>query len=121
MQCLHLRRPVPVCRAGYHFLSLNKGVKYDEQKQAYIDHTAGSVILIKSTNTEITLDAAYETKHGLFVTMENGAVWNVTGESRISGLTFTDDCTINGTIMVDGEAVEAAGEYAGDIVIVPAE
>ena len=198
-------------------LSLNRGVKYDDQKQAYIDHTEGSVVLIKSTNTEITLeesemiadpngtgytfqtvynndnmfmltvpegeqypgihvnavastieggiahedyqrdfyltldgstftgdmneydcahwneaaaaegfdeyalDAAYETKHGLFVTMTNGASWNVTGESRISGITFEEGCTINGTITVDGETVDAAGEYTGDIVIVPAE
>ncbi|MCD7748682.1 MAG: hypothetical protein LUH42_01370 [Oscillospiraceae bacterium] len=36
-------------------LSLDQGVEYDEQKQAYIDHTAGSVILIKSTNTDIQL------------------------------------------------------------------
>ena len=198
-------------------LSLNAGVKYDDQKQAYIDHTAGSVVLIKSTNTEITLedteviadpagtgyafqtvynndnafmltvpegeqypgihvnaagstieggiahedyqrdfyltldnstfngdmneydcahwneaaaaegfdeyalDAAYETKHGLFVDMKNGAVWNVTAESRISGITFEDGCTINGTITVDGEVVEAAGEYTGEIVVTPAE
>lgn len=37
-------------------LGLDKGIVYDDQKQAYIDHTAGSVILIKSTNTDITLN-----------------------------------------------------------------
>jgi hypothetical protein len=36
-------------------LSLDMGIAYDAQKQAYIDHTAGSVILIKSTNTQIDL------------------------------------------------------------------
>lgn len=36
-------------------LNLDMGVAYDAQKQAYIDHTAGSVILIKSTNTDIQL------------------------------------------------------------------
>ena len=36
-------------------LTLDQGVAYDAQKQAYIDHTAGSVILIKSTNTDIQL------------------------------------------------------------------
>lgn len=36
-------------------LDLNVGVKYDDQKQAYIDHTNGSVILVKSTNTDIRL------------------------------------------------------------------
>ncbi len=36
-------------------LDLDRGVAYDAQKQAYIDHTAGSVILIKSTNADIDL------------------------------------------------------------------
>ncbi len=37
-------------------LDLDMGIAYDAQKQAYIDHTAGSVILIKSTNTDIALE-----------------------------------------------------------------
>ena len=37
-------------------LSLDGAVEYDPPKQAYIDHTAGSVILIKSTNTDVYLD-----------------------------------------------------------------
>ena len=36
-------------------LDLNMGVEYDAPKQAYIDHTAGSVILIKSTNASLHL------------------------------------------------------------------
>ncbi len=36
-------------------LDLDMGVEYAAQKQAYIDHTAGSVILVKSTNTDIRL------------------------------------------------------------------
>ena len=36
-------------------LDLNVGVKYDDQKQAFIDHTNGSVILVKSTNTDIII------------------------------------------------------------------
>ena len=39
-------------------LSLDMGVAYDGQKQAYIDHTAGSVILVKSTNADIRLNGA---------------------------------------------------------------
>ncbi len=39
-------------------LSLDMGIVYDDQKQAYIDHSAGSVILIKSTNTDIELIAS---------------------------------------------------------------
>lgn len=37
-------------------LSLDRGVEYEPQKQAYIDHSAGSVILIKSTNVDMKLD-----------------------------------------------------------------
>ena len=37
-------------------LGLDRGVAYDAPKQAYIDHTAGSVILVKSTNTDISLE-----------------------------------------------------------------
>lgn len=36
-------------------LSIDMGIAYDAQKQAYIDHTAGSVILVKSTNTVIDM------------------------------------------------------------------
>ena len=39
-------------------LDLNVGVKYDDQKQAYIEHTNGSVILVKSTNTDIIISAS---------------------------------------------------------------
>ncbi|MCF0229837.1 MAG: hypothetical protein HUJ76_09140 [Parasporobacterium sp.] len=37
-------------------LSLDKNVKYADPQQAYIDHTKGSVILIKSTNTDISIE-----------------------------------------------------------------
>ncbi len=37
-------------------LALDKHVQYEPQQQAYIDHTAGSVILIKSTDSDIILE-----------------------------------------------------------------
>lgn len=37
-------------------LSLGKNVKYPAERQAYIDHHNGSVILIKSSNADIVLD-----------------------------------------------------------------
>ena len=39
-------------------LDLDMGVEYAAQKQAYIDHTAGSVILVKSTNTDIVVSGS---------------------------------------------------------------
>lgn len=195
-------------------MSLDKGVTYEAGKQAYIDHTMGSVILIKSTNIDMTLensevvpdaagtgylvqtvynndtmfmnavpdgeqypgvkitmkdmtvagdiahedyqrdfyltlenaeltgamneydcehwnavsaaegftayclDASYATHHGLYVTLADGAVWNVTGESVLSGLVIGEGCKLNGTLTVDGVEVEAVpGEYTGAIVI----
>ena len=200
-------------------LSLDRGVSYDAQKQAYIDHTEGSVILIKSTNVEMELtdceviadaagtgylvqtvynndtmfmnavpdgetypgihismkdmdiagdiahedyqrdfnltlsgttyagavneydcahwnevsaaegftdyclDASYETYHGMHITLENGSVWTVTGESTLTSLVIGEGCTVNGVMTVDGKEVtpEAGKTYEGTIVISPTE
>ncbi len=37
-------------------LSLDQGIEYEAQKQAYIDHTMGSVILVKSTNIDMSIE-----------------------------------------------------------------
>ena len=37
-------------------LSLDQNIAYDAPKQAYIDHTAGSVILVKSTNVDMLFE-----------------------------------------------------------------
>ena len=39
-------------------LSLDKNVKYPAERQAYINHHSGSVILVKSANADIVLDKA---------------------------------------------------------------
>ena len=197
-------------------LDLDMGVEYPAQKQAYIDHTAGSVILVKSTNTDIeitgseltadprgtgaiihtvynndtmfmntvpdgaqypgvritlrdmdaagdvihedyqrdmtltlsgasltgavngydcahwnkaaaaegftdyALDAAYAAPHGVRVVLEDGASWNVTGGSTLTGLTIGEGCAVSGSMTVDGVPVAIApGEYAGSIVLAP--
>lgn len=51
--------------------------------------------------------------------LEEGSVWNVTGTSYLSGLSFTKDCKIAGTITVNGTPVEAPGSYVGQIVVTP--
>lgn len=197
-------------------LDLDMGVEYDAQKQAYIDHTAGSVILVKSTNTEIeltrtsleadprgtgaiihtvynndtmfmnavpdgeqypgvkvsmtdmeaagdvihedyqrdmylvlsnsalsgaimaydcdhwnavaaaegfsdyALDASYATPHGVSLTLEDGASWTVTGESRLASLTVGAGCSVSGSMTVDGVPTPIGeGTYTGVIVITP--
>lgn len=49
-----------------------------------------------------------------------GSTWNVSGESHLDALTVAEGATVNGVITVDGEVVEGAGEYTGDIVVTPA-
>ena len=51
-----------------------------------------------------------------------GSTWNVTGESRIDALTVEAGGVVNGTVTVDGAAVDvtAGGSWAGDIVVAPA-
>lgn len=193
-------------------LSIDMGIAYEAQKQAYIDHTAGSVILVKSTNTvidlvnsqilpgeggtgailhtvynndtmfmnavpdgdqypgvvvnmtdmavsgdvihedyqrdlhlnldaaEITgaingydcdhwnevaaaegftdyaLDASYETAHGVYLTLSNGSVWNVTAESTLAGLECDASSTVNGTITenADGTITVSPAVASGD-------
>lgn len=53
------------------------------------------------------------------LTLEDNSVWNVTGTSYLSGLCFTKESRINGTIAVNGTVVEAPGSYVGDIVVTP--
>ena len=198
-------------------LSLDKGVVYEPQKQAYIDHSKGSVILIKSTNAEISLNSCeiipgeggtgyliqtvfnndtmfmnavpdgttypgimvdmrnmdlkgdiahedyqrdlylvltataiegamneydcahwnevgaaegftdyclddyYSTHHGLQLTLTEGSVWNVTGESTLSRLYISEDSQVKGIIYVDGiQQANAPGmAYEGKVVVMP--
>ncbi|MGM9615913.1 MAG: hypothetical protein ACI3W7_10380 [Oscillospiraceae bacterium] len=65
--------------------------------------------------------AAPAVNNPVYLTLENGAVWNVTGTSYLAKLTV-DSAVINGVVTVDGEAVDvsAGGSWEGDIVVAPA-
>ncbi len=54
------------------------------------------------------------------VTLTDGAVWNVTGESLIQKLTVGEGCTVNGDLYVDGvkTEIEAGKTYEGNLVLV---
>ena len=58
----------------------------------------------------------------VYLTLTDGAVWNVTGESYLAKLTIDVTSAIPGAVMtVDGvETPIAAGTYEGEIVITPA-
>ncbi len=62
--------------------------------------------------------------NGVIVKLENGAIWEVTGKSLLTGLTIGQDCQIVGqggkklTMTVDGAAVDAVpGTYTGLITL----
>lgn len=65
--------------------------------------------------------AAPAVNNPVYLTLANGAVWNVTGTSYLAKLTV-DSAVINGVVTVDGEAVDvsAGGSWVGDIVVSPA-
>ena len=66
--------------------------------------------------------AAPAVNNPIYLTLENGAVWNVTGTSYLSKLELDRTCTVSGTVTVDGEAVDvsAGGAWEGEIVVEPA-
>ena len=69
---------------------------------------------------ETTVLGAYHDEGcGLSLTLEDGAVWNVTETSYLTELVIGTDCVVNGgTMTVDGvETPIAAGSYSGEIVI----
>jgi hypothetical protein len=66
--------------------------------------------------------AAPTVNNPVYLTLENGAVWNVTGTSYLSRLTV-DKATVNGAVTVDGAPVDVSsgGRWEGEIVVTPAE
>lgn len=65
--------------------------------------------------------AAPAVNNPVYLALENGAVWNVTGTSYLAKLNV-DSAVINGVVTVDGETVDvsAGGSWEGDIVVAPA-
>ena len=64
----------------------------------------------------------YNAVRGVYLAMDAGSVWNVTGTSALRGLTAAPGAVINGTVTVDGQQVDvsAGGSWEGDITVTPA-
>ncbi len=71
------------------------------------------------------MDESYDpAMTGLEITLENGAVWNVTGVSKLTALNIGDGCVVNGTITENADgtitvapaagSAEASGEASGE-------
>mgnify|MGYP007069901931 CR=1 FL=1 len=58
----------------------------------------------------------------MIVSLANGSVWNVTGESYLTSLTVDAGSVVNGVVTVDGAAVDVSGggSWQGSILVVPA-
>ena len=59
--------------------------------------------------------------NGVIVSLANGSVWKVTGESYLTSLSVDEGSIVNGTVTVNGAAVDssAGGSWTGDIVVLP--
>ncbi len=57
--------------------------------------------------------------NGVIVSLANGSVWNVTGDSYLTSLTTDTTAVINGVVTVNGEVVNTTigGTWVGDIVV----
>ena len=86
-------------------------------QEAPLDAFVHSVTVNDDGSYEVT---EYGDDQGTELTLTNGSVWNVTEESSLTALTIEEGCTVNGSILVDGEeASEAAGSWEGNIVVLP--
>ncbi len=65
--------------------------------------------------------AAATVNDPVYLTLENGSVWNVTGVSYLTELTVDETSTVAGIVLVDGEAVDVTGggTWAGEIIVSP--
>ena len=65
------------------------------------------------------VDDSFDATYGVWLTMEEGSVWNVTGASSLTRLQLEGDAVINGTVTLDGaEITPEAGEvYEGEILV----
>ena len=61
--------------------------------------------------------------NGVIVSLANGSVWNVTGESYLTSLTVDRSSVVNGIVTVDGAPVDASsgGRWEGAILVLPRE
>jgi hypothetical protein len=65
------------------------------------------------------VDDSFDATYGVSLTLGDGAVWNVTGESSLRELTVAAGATINGDITLDGERLspEPGETYTGEILV----
>ena len=85
--------------------------------ETFVGQDPNNIILWATGITE------YDAVRGVYLTMDPGSVWNVTGESNLRSLTMAEGAVINGVVTVDGTEVDVTDggvSLEGDIVVTPA-
>ncbi len=88
--------------------------------EAPLDAYVHTLVMNDDGTYEIT---EYSESKGAALTLTNGSVWTVAGESSLDELTVEAGSSILGTVTVDGAAVDvtAGGHWAGAIAVSPAD
>ncbi len=104
---------------------------YQRQMTVDLEHTTLTGNLVSGTmeswNTQWAdygevnwvVDDSFDADYGIALTVGDGSVWNVTGDSSLRSLTVAEGGSIQGDITLDGELLtpEPGETYTGDIQV----
>ena len=104
---------------------------YQRQMTVDLEHTTLTGKLVSGTmdswnrqwadygEVNWVVDDSFDADYGIALTVGDGAVWNVTGDSSLKSLTVMEGGTVQGDITLDGEplAPEPGKTYTGDIQV----
>ena len=104
---------------------------YQRQMTVDLEHTTLTGKLVSGTmdswnrqwadygEVHWVVDDSFDAVYGISLTVGDGAVWNVTGDSSLKSLTVMEGGTVQGDITLDGEplAPEPGKTYTGDIQV----
>ena len=104
---------------------------YQRQMTVDLEHTTLTGNLVSGTmdswnqqwvdygEVNWVVDDSFDADYGIALTVGDGAVWNVTGNSSLKSLTVMEGGTVQGDITLDGEPLtpEPGKTYTGDIQV----
>ena len=104
---------------------------YQRQMTVDLEHTTLTGNLVSGTmdswnrqwvdygEVNWVVDDSFDADYGIALTVGDGAVWNVTGDSSLKSLTVMESGTVQGDITLDGKPLtpEPGKTYTGDIQV----
>lgn len=104
---------------------------YQRQMTVDLEHTTLTGKLVSGTmdswnqqwadygEVNWVVDDSFDADYGIALTVGDGAVWNVTGDSSLKSLTVMEGGTVQGDITLDGKPLtpEPGKTYTGDIQV----